>query len=616
MASAQQYSAHYENDGSTDVLPLWQFTTLRRHVGYLFLMHLLAGCAVQWLAWQPHRIAEGLVWSAGFFLAWTGAGVLIARANARESAIGRPSRAVTYMCLASALWSMPWLLAGWLFLPESAAGQFALACLLVALAAGATPVLAVSFPATAINVLSLLLPASLVAIHAHGRLDVPLGLCLLALLGLYLLMCRRATHVMLDNCRLRLLNERLVSQLSEQVQHQTMARDRSERALCLAEQACMNKTRFLAAASHDLRQPVHAISLFVAALKSEVFESRSRYLLDRLDRSLAGLDDLFNRLLDISRLDAGLIIPSIQVVDAFMIAQTLESRFMPLAASKSLDFRVHCKPGLQLRSDPELLIELLSNLLSNAFRYTERGGVLLAFRVRGDEVLIQVWDTGCGIPAHHIGLVFEEFVQLNNPARDRRKGLGLGLAIVKRLSEALDHHIDIRSDLGRGSTFGIRAERVACSSTAVHEAAHTGSDQSGLEGALVLVVDDEIDTLAAMEALLTSWGCLCILARSPWEAAKYVDTSLRFPDVIITDHRLADHSTSFDVAAAITPLVPYAIPIIVVSGESSPSLQREIQELGWSFMNKPVNPMRLRAVVAQALEKTLQRTSEAMGEAA
>ncbi|MEC4718019.1 hybrid sensor histidine kinase/response regulator [Noviherbaspirillum sp. CPCC 100848] len=391
--------------------------------------------------------------------------------------------------------------------------------------------------------------------------------------------------------------------LQEQLRRQELALQTSRHSLHLAEQACLDKTRFLAAASHDLRQPMHAITLFVAALKAENFEGRPHYLLDRLDRSIAGLDELFNRLLDLARLDAGIITPAFKTFDARLMAETLESRFAPMAASKALDFRIRCPEGLLVHSDPVLLDELLGNLLSNAFRNTQRGGVLLSMRERGGSLRIQVVDTGCGIPEQCFESIFDEFVQLNNPSRDRRKGSGLGLAIVKRLADVLGHRIRLRSRVGRGSCFELLMPSAPANSADPHESA-AKTTASALDGALALVVDDEADILAAMEAILTAWGCHCITARSPAEAARYIDDSPRFPDVIITDHRLDNHLTGFDVVSAVAPLLAYEVPVIVISGECSPALEQQAQDRGYALISKPVNSLRLHRAIVEALAKT------------
>ena len=417
---------------------------------------------------------------------------------------------------------------------------------------------------------------------------------------------RRSRHVAAENNRLKQENASLRLELEERLDAEASARTQAQQALAAAEQANIGKTRFLAAASHDLRQPVHAIGLFVTALKLEALEGHPKYLVDRLDRSLIGLDDLFHRLLDLSRLDAGAVESSVGTFELLPLAQMLETRFSHLAQSRSLRFRVHCGRGLFVRSDPALLVEMIMNLLSNAFRYTPRGGILLAFRRRENAVLIQVWDTGCGIEQADLGLIFNEFVQLHNPSRDRRKGVGLGLSIVQRLSVALGHPLRVASRPGRGSVFEMQVERsVMDLVTADQEAQASTRDLSGM---LVLVVDNEIDVLAAMEAILSAWGCFTILARSVDEALKYVDASPRFPDVLITDHRLAEGETGFDVADAVSAVLPHALPVIVVSGESSTDLGQRVRERGWTFMRKPV----AASVLADSLKKAIDSVQVSM----
>ncbi len=378
----------------------------------------------------------------------------------------------------------------------------------------------------------------------------------------------------------------------------SLAREQAEHALAAAHQAVREKTRFLAAASHDLRQPVHAIGLFVGALKEEIREGRGRYLVDRLERSMAGLDELFNRLLDISRLDAGTIEPKMSVFAIVPLLQTLETRFAHMAENRRLDFRVHVPRPCSVRCDPALLVEILMNLLSNAFRYTERGGILMGTRRRGDRLLIQVWDTGIGIPPEHIDKIFGEFVQLGNSSRDRRHGLGLGLAIVRRLSDGLGCPVRVRSRPRRGSLFEISVP-LSAEPAPLERIADPDFDPALLQGMLVLVVDDELDILIGMEALLVSWGCFVILARSVGEARRHLDQAERFPDLLITDHRLGDNTGSADVVAIVSELVPVPVPVIVVSGDATAPLQALADRQGWSLLPKPVNPARLRSLVVE-----------------
>jgi len=374
--------------------------------------------------------------------------------------------------------------------------------------------------------------------------------------------------------------------------------EQARAALARSRESDDQRTRFLAAATHDLRQPVHAVTLFVAALRAEPLAGRAGELAERLDRSLAGLDELFNRLLDISRLDAGAVPPRRSVFPIAGLLAPLEARFGPVAAERGLRLRVRAGALAHVDSDPALLVEMLMNLLSNAFRYTARGGVLLGVRRRGDTLLLQVWDTGAGIPRDRLESVFEEFVQLDNPSHDRRRGLGLGLAIVRRLSNALAHPVTVRSRPGRGSVFSIAVPLAAPPATPVAGEGPAGTE--AVRGLLILVVDDEIDILLATEALLSSWGCHVLLARGVDEALRRVDDSERYPDLLITDHRVADQGTGFEVVEAVRRAMPLPIPVLMLSGDASPALEQRARERGLRFLGKPVDARRLRGVLEQA----------------
>jgi signal transduction histidine kinase len=577
----------------------WKLDGLRQNLEYAFGLHGFAAVVLLAMVWDEARPRAVLIWSCYFCLTFAAGLWVSLRATGAARTYTDPRRSLDLFCAATVIWSSSWPLAYATLMPTPATAQLILLALLLGLSAAIAQSFGIHFPLVAAYAFCTLLPLGLVFLSMDNHFLV--GAVLQLFLPAYAYLCFRTNKRAVEACKQRQQREKTVRMLKQQINRETAARGRTEKALALAEEACLNKTRFLAAASHDLRQPVHAISLFVAALKSEPFESRSRYLVDRLDRSLAGLDDLFNRLLDISRLDTGVIVPNARPFDAQWIAQTLETRFVSLANSRSLELRVHCPPGIVLRSDPELLMELVMNLLSNALLFTRRGGVLLAFRKREKSVLVQVWDTGCGISGNSIDLIFDEFVQLNNSSRDRRKGLGLGLAIVKRLSAMLGHRIGVRSRPGRGSVFEVEVERVEDSSAAPFPIAEAYSTGDALRGTLVLVVDDEIDILAAMEAVLASWGCFTILARSVEEALKFVGSSPRFPDVLITDHRLEGHKTGFDVIDEVNAALPYPIPAIVISGESTPSLESTVTATGALFMHKPVSAPRLYGAINQAL---------------
>src|SRR5581483_2737471 len=247
-----------------------------------------------------------------------------------------------------------------------------------------------------------------------------------------------------QSIRLRFENHGLIGELRQQKE--------------TAEDANIAKSRFLAAASHDLRQPLHALGLFVQALQETPLAARERQTIGNIRRSVDAMEELFNALLDISRLDAGVVQPHIITMPLADVFDRVRFEYAPIPRQKRLTFRV-ARTSLCFQSDPALLARLIRNLLSNAVRYTDSGGVVLGCRRAGSEVRIEVWDTGKGIPANRHEEIYQEFHQLDNPERDRRKGLGLGLAIVRRLAKLLGYRVGMRSVIGKGSMFSITLPR-------------------------------------------------------------------------------------------------------------------------------------------------------------
>lgn len=383
-----------------------------------------------------------------------------------------------------------------------------------------------------------------------------------------------------------------VESLAAEVRLLRAERDTLRRSLNDSAHRLVDRTRFVAAASHDLRQPIHALGLFVEALRREPLSARARYLVDRMDRSMHGLDELFARLLDISRLDAGSVEVRRSSFALGALFATLHERFGSLAEQRGLRLSARCTPADWVFSDPVLLAEVLMNVVSNALRHTHEGRVLLTGRRRAGRVLIQVWDTGPGIPANQLGRIFEEFVQLDNPSHDRRRGLGLGLSIVRRLGDLLGSPVGVRSWPGSGTVFELAVPLAAEPRPAVAASAAPVAD---LQGMLMLVVDDDIEILAAMEAVLSAAGCFVLLARSVGEAERRIADSIRFPDVVITDHELGGGEFGADVLRLAARALPLPFGAIVVSAQP-PELAHELPP-GTAYLRKPVRADELLATV-------------------
>jgi len=358
-----------------------------------------------------------------------------------------------------------------------------------------------------------------------------------------------------------------------------------------------SKTRFLAAASHDLRQPVHAFTLFVESLDPEVRSERGRELLGHIREAIGAHGNLLNSLLDISRLDAGVVEPSLEPVALGSLFELLQRELAADAEAKGLRLRVRPASGWVV-SDAGLLANILRNLLTNAIRYTERGGVLLACRGRGERVVIEVWDSGVGIPPEAQTRVFEEFSQLHNPERDRAKGLGLGLAIVLRLCRLLGHSLALYSRPGRGTLMRLTLERSKMVPR-VKSAGGVRRRRDGLNGVRVLVIDDEALVRKGMESMLGGWGLQVSLADSLEAAVR--EALAADPQLLIADYRLRDHTTGVEAIRAVEAALGHRLPALLVSGDTAIEGLNEVAQGGYPLLHKPVPPAQLRVVLGELL---------------
>jgi len=368
----------------------------------------------------------------------------------------------------------------------------------------------------------------------------------------------------------------------------------------MAERANQAKSRFFAAASHDLRQPLHALSLFVAALKERNHQPETRLLIDNIEASTGVMELLFNALLDISRLDAGAIEPRRVHFPLQKMLTDLRHQFGAVASEKQLQLRFRpC--NITLYSDPLLIERILVNLIANAIRYTDDGGLLVACRRRGRMARISVIDTGRGIPPDLQESVFHEFVQLHNPARDRSKGLGLGLAIVSRLGRLLGHRVDLRSHPGRGSVFSIDLPlgdtRLIQAPAPISAAGQIPAD------ALVLLVDDENAILRGMAELFDNWNIDLVTAHSADEAMQWLDSLGRVPDVIVSDYRLPGDADGIAVIGRLRLKYGQAIPAILVTGDTAPDTIQRIGQAGFPLLHKPLRPAKLRALLTHLIQQ-------------
>jgi signal transduction histidine kinase/CheY-like chemotaxis protein len=367
-----------------------------------------------------------------------------------------------------------------------------------------------------------------------------------------------------------------------------------ERTLALA-QANEAKSRFLAAASHDLRQPVAAIGLMAGLAREQSESPAQRRLMDQLSQAVSSMETLLRGLLDLSRLEGQQGPARLQTVCLQTLFNAVADHLQWSARERGLQLRLR-PTGLQVRSDPVLLEQMLRNLVANALRYTAHGGVLVGARVRGSTVRLQVWDTGPGIAPEHQAQVFEEFVQLDNPARLRERGLGLGLAIVRRAATTLQHELTLRSVPGRGSCFSLSLPLAGRSTQAFTDDAASAGPV--LAGRHVLLIEDDPLLREALTARLQAWSAR-VQAWDGHDFQPVIQAAATQPfDLILCDWRLpAGDGTGLVEGLRRTARRAHgrALPALVISGDVSPEVTASLQDAGVAFLRKPFSAAALRS---------------------
>ncbi|MBH2010209.1 MAG: hybrid sensor histidine kinase/response regulator [Xanthomonadaceae bacterium] len=601
----------------------------------------LTGCLLAWLVWlvNPDPLSGSWIEQGQRFLAWLAAG------NYSASAAGFEGVAV--LRLHSASWLLAYLLVslacaliwryfwrrtgsiytveqtyrllqalalavglcwgigcGWLYQPESSAVTLGMVSLMGGLSGGLLS--GVGVRARLYWLVSLPMAVGLVGalLYHGGEVNPVLPVALLLLLLSNGVFAHNTERHIGSTIELRFKNMFLVEQLREQTR--------------VAEQANLAKSNFLAGASHDLRQPVHALNLFLESLSTTRLDARQETIVTHARAASLASREMLDTLLDFSRIEAGVMEPKPRTMPLAGLLRQLEDEYGPQADSKGLVYRsrdcidhVYC--------DPSLLSLILRNLVGNAIRYTVRGGVLVAVRTRGADKLIEVWDTGIGIDASHHEKIFHEFHQISNQERDHHKGLGLGLAIVRRLVDSLGLELSLASRLGKGSVFSLRLPCASppCQPAGVNalvsptfQPGAARHEASSLMGLRVLVVDDEVLVREGMRMLLGQWGCFVEVFRTVEGATRYIgDFDGDGPpfDLLITDFRLENGVTGHDVIravrAALQKLPDFADfdpPVVIVTGDTDPLRISQARGLGATVLHKPIDTQVLHAELAKA----------------
>ncbi len=485
-----------------------------------------------------------------------------------------------------------WGTAGVLFyIPDGGIYQAFLVIVLVSIGSGSMTFLAMHLP-TYYGFFTLLMLPLLVRIAMVGGL---VHLIMAGMLVLYYVVFvylgRTVNQVFLESAVLRFDNLEAIARLTAEKE--------------AAEKANISKSKFLAAASHDLRQPLHALSLLSGALAERIQYKEVKDIVSKMRLAVSALENLFNSLLDISKLDSGVLQPQVEEVPLAVLFQRIENDHRPEAEDKGLAFVVEDCGGVMVRSDSILLERVLRNFVTNAIRYTEQGRVTLSCQVRDGEVIVRVADTGIGIPPEVQENIFDEYFQVDNPGRQQSKGLGLGLAIVARISRLLGHQIEVESNTNEGSVFAIHVPLCERRQRPRAEAQQLPEFQQDLQDLRVLIIDDESSVLEALQVLLAGWGCQVIMARSLDEARAALAECDAPPDAIISDYRLRDDVNGIEAIAEIEKLVGEPLPAILITGDTAVK-PTEADSGGYRILHKPVQPARLRAFLKHVQSRKLE----------
>jgi signal transduction histidine kinase len=409
------------------------------------------------------------------------------------------------------------------------------------------------------------------------------------------LFVRDNERVLRESFGIRYQNEKLVRELEVQRQAVARARDR-------AEEANRAKSRFLASASHDLRQPLHTLSLYSAALGMRSTDERTRQMAHEIGNAIGSLGSLLDSLLDISKLDAEAVRPEPSRFALGALAARVVSDLRPIAQAKGLALELEAAVPVFVETDPILLERVVRNLVDNAIKYTSSGTVKLEVGQADGRAVLSVADTGRGIPREEHGRVFEEFYQLSNPERDRSRGIGLGLAIVRRLTTLLGIELTLDSEAGRGSRFTLTLSAADARGAVPREAPAAAEPKPGAlpAGLRVLVVDDERSVREGMRSLLESWGCEVALASGIAEALAAL--AAQPADLIVADQRLRGRETGIELVRRARDLAA-GVPALLVSGDTAPHLLLEADDLGLTLLHKPVSEPALREAIAAAVRE-------------
>src|SRR5687767_12473025 len=509
-----------------------------------------------------------------------------------------------YWAIGSGVAGALWGLAAVAMFPASEAHQALLIVCLFGVVLGGLNLTAVWRPSFYGFVLPALLPLIVRVAWEGDAVHLFIALVLAVVLAFVLAFGHRVNDVLTQALAMRYENVDLIAELKGQTRAAIEAR-------AAAESANRAKSQLLAAASHDLRQPLHAVGLFVAALAGRSIEPEARLLVTRVQQALEALEAQFGQLIDLSRLEAGMLVAERARVPLAPLFAEIVDEYAPQAEAKGLRLSA-VRTRLAVDSDPALLSRILRNLVANAVRYTRAGGVVIGARRRGQRVVVEVVDTGIGIAPEHRAHIFEEFFQVRTAGStsNTARGMGLGLAIVRRFCKLLDHEIALVSRPGRGSRFSVTAPRVTDIrvSTPPEARAHerrNDASRGALEDAAVAVIDDDPAAVEGMRALFSTWGAIVAGGCDAESVLAELGRLERYPDLIVADLRLDRDRNGLDAVATMREELGTRVPALVVTGDTSVAATHAVRSAGFAMLPKPVVAGALAAAAAALMASSV-----------
>lgn len=499
--------------------------------------------------------------------------------------------------LGASVWGLAWLL---MYVPGDLAYQILIICVAMGFASGGVTINPVHRPSLFLYLIFLLVPLVIRLALENDKQHWFLALMLVVFIAFMLNAAMRLMYTFELSLRQRFEKEGLLRELRQR-------EEAIAEALEQAESASRAKSKFLATASHDLRQPLQALRLFTEALQETAKDKETLRLSGQIGKSVDALVDMFDDLLDVSRLGAGIVEPRWQHFNLGPLLDRLYGDFAPIAQAKGLGYEMpnigeHCTPqgcASVVYSDPFLLERMLRNLISNAIRYTDTGSVVVRCLCKDAKVVITVEDTGIGIKAEALPHIFDEYYQVGNPHRDRRKGLGLGLTIVHRIDQLLGSGLEVRSESGVGTTFSFTIPKGDAAQLA--QPFVISHSEYELDGRVVALVEDDPDIRESTHELMRQWGCRVFASESADEVMRELDVAAQRPDVLVCDYRLPHGMTAIHVIRRMRELWGADLPAVVLTGDTASETLHEIHGSGAILLHKPIAPIRLRAMVYFAL---------------